>query len=786
MNSRLDCPHWLLAVARRLLRLRFRGATLQEIEGDLVELWAARTATGRRDRRRAFARDLFGTLRHRRPAIAAVSWSDPEPRAGFLRATTFGWWHDVRHAARTMRRQPMFAALTITTLALGIAGSTTMFSAIERLLIRPLPYPEPETIVAIENPPFSFGGNGMAAHPGLVRTGVLSAAGLYATGGLNLDESSDPIRVRAAAAEPGMFGALGVAPRLGRIYTAAEARDVAAPVAILSHALWRRQFGARTDILEQMISLNRQRFRIVGVMPAGFSFPDATEVWVPPFSDRQLTGDAFAPAVVARLAHGVPLSAAEAALQQFERDRGAPADDPIHLRPLQDELTRQVRPILLVLGVSVGLMLLVSCWNVAGLLLSRVASRRSEFVIRRALGGSRWRLARLLLVESLMLSFAAGTVGAAAAAALLRVIPMLLDQPVPDVEIAGLDTRLFVIAFGLSTITGLLFGLGPGIAAGMRPAAHLLRASTTATAGRFGRWLRHGLVAAQVGAALVLLVVMGSTVTRLLELSRVDLGFDGRGVIGLDVTLPIAAYKDPRAVVDFYQRAAARLGAIPGVTQVAGTGRLPGDRSIGVGLSLKEFGGPAPAAPIFASRLSASPEYFDALGVMLRAGRTFSIDDHSGHAAVVILSESAASALWSDPPAAVGRVHRNRDAPSRARRSHGRSRRRTPARSRVDASRCTSVVRPLQQAPPYGTMAFAVRSAQPRESIAPALRAAIGAADPNLPVARLVSIDDGRLAIPDNAAAVDDLDVGVCDGRARHGGDRTLRSPVDASGAADA
>jgi predicted permease len=730
-----------MAIGRRLLAFRAPRERRHELEDDLVDLWIARAGEGRRDLRRAFVRDLLGLLRHPpRPASAGLDRA--QPGAGMLTAASFGLWHDVRYAARLIRRQPLFTVLTVTTLTLGIAGSTTIFTAIDRLLLRPLPYPDPASIVAIENPLFSFGGRGMASHPGLLRTGVLSAAGLYATGGLNLDGSRDPLRVRAAAAEPGMFGALGVAPRMGRVYTADEARDVTAPVALISEGLWQRQFGSRPDILEQTISLNRQRFRVTGVMPAGFTFPGATDVWIPPFADRQLTGDSFAPAVVARLSRGVPLAAAEAALQQYERDRGAPAgSDSIRLRPLQDELTRMVQPILLVLGVSVGLMLLVSCANVAGLLLSRVTSRQSEFVIRRALGGSRWRLARLLLVESLMLSLAAGAIGATAAAALLRAIPLLLDQPIPDVDLAGVDARLLLIASGLSATTGLIFGLGPAIAAGARPAAVVLRASATATAGRFGRWFRHGLVVGQVGAALVLLVVMGSTVTRLLDLSRVDLGFDGRGTIGLDVTLPLAAYAQPHMAADFYDRAAAHLRAVPGVTQVAATGRLPGDRSIGVGLPLKEAGSPTRESPLFASMLTASPDYFDTLGVRLLAGRTFTIDDRAGAPAVVVLSESAAAAIAGDPGAAVGRAVEVGVRPERAWivgvvadvKLHG------PELTPRDARQ---LYRPLHQAPPFGTMAFAVRSRQPIESMTPALRAAIAAADPSLPVARLVSIED--------------------------------------------
>jgi putative ABC transport system permease protein len=234
---------------------------------------------------------------------------------------------------------------------------------------------------------------------------------------------------------------------------------------------------------------------------------------------------------------------------------------------------------------------------------------------------------------------------------------------------------------------------------------------------------------------------MGSTVTRLLDLSRVDLGFDARGTIGLDVTLPLAAYAQPHMTADFYDRAAAHLRAVPGVTQVAATGRLPGDRSIGVGLPLKEAGSPARESPLFASMLTASPDYFDTLGVRLLAGRAFTIDDRADAPPVVVLSESAAAALWSDPRTAVGRDVEVGVRPTSAQvvgvvvdvKLHG------PEVSPRDARQ---LYRPLHQAPPFGTMAFAIRSLQPIEAVAPALRTAVARADRRLPVARLVSMED--------------------------------------------
>lgn len=737
-----DEPRWLFATGHWLLHRRLPPLLADEADGDLRELWAQRRSTGRRGLRRAYFGDLTGLIMRPRPAPAPPL--DPRPFGARFVQGVMGMLHDIRYALRLMRRQPLFASLTIVTLALGIAASTGIFTTVDRLLLQPLPYPEPDRLMAVRNPPYSFGPTGMGVPRRVEALDVFSGIGLYAPGGLNVDALSGPIRVEATVASPGFFAAMGVRPQIGRPFAADETARGANFVAVISDSLWRRHFGADPAVLERPLSINQRPYRVTGVMPRGFTFPGRTDVWIPVAADLQATGDAFAPEVVARLAPGATPEAAEAALAQYDRDRGAPPDDdPATLVPLQQELTSTVRPTLLLLAISVGLVLLVSTTNVAGLLLARVTRRQSEFVLRRALGGSRWRLTRLLGVEALLFAAIAGALGAVGGTVALRVISGLsADQPV-SVDLIAVDARMLAIAFGVSALTGLLFGLAPGLAAAASPAAHVVRAGVATTAGRGWRWFRNGMVVVQVAVALVLLAVTTVTLQTMARLADVDLGFSADRVVGVEVTLPMATYPDTAAAAAFGERALEKLRAIPGVRNTGATGRLPGDRTTGVGIAINLPGDarPADAPPRFASLLSASPDYFETMGIQLVAGRAFTAADRRGAPPVVILSESAARVLWPDGTNPIG----GRLEAGFAGRPvlyevvgvvddvllHGPNQ---PGRSQL--------YRPFAQGPPFGFVSFAVRpSADPR-SVVPAIREAITSLDPTLPVYNVQLMDD--------------------------------------------
>jgi len=749
--SHLPAVPWLL---RRLLQ----PARVEEVEGDLEELWTARATAraGWMALRLAYLRDVAGVIsaalaaERLRRRMSATAHSPHKAGTGI-----FGMGQDVRHVLRLIRRQPLFAVVTVSTLALGIAASAGIFTAVDRLLLRPLPYPAPERLVTIENPPYSFARGRMDLSPRVARSGLFTAAGLYAEGGLNIDTGNASIRVPAAVASPGVFAALGVAPQLGRWYTDEEDKDGANTVAVISDGLWSRHLGRDPATLHRPLQINGRAFRVVGVMPGGFQFPGRTDVWIPPFSDRQITGQAFFAHVVGRLAPGVSPAAATDALIRLNADRGAPAGEAQQpgVVPLHDELTARVRSTLLLLALSIGLVLLVTCSNVAGLMLSRVARRHSEFVLRRALGGSRWRLARLLLLESLMLSLAAGAVGIAGATVALRSIAAFAADPVPGVDLSTVDVRMVGIVLGLSMVTALLFSLAPAAAAASQEAALVIRASATATGSRTWRLFRHALVIGQVAAALVLLTVSGAALTTLGRLSRVDLGFLPGSALAFDVSLPLARYGSPSTAIDFYDRAHDALTSVPGVARVAATGMLPGDTATGVGVRVERFGQPSDPSrpPTSATLLSATPDYFSVMGIAVARGRAFTAADRAGAPKVVILSESTAAALWPDGRDPVGQ---------RITVTLGK-----PAEAAVVGVVADVLLRgpawdgparqlyhPLAQQPPYGTMSFVLDiDARERSTGIPAtaVREAIGRIDPSLPIYNLrptATITSGFLA----------------------------------------
>jgi predicted permease len=707
--------------------------------GDIVELWARRRETGRRALMLRGARDVAGLLLH-------FGRGYPVTKAPLMMRVLMGGTtvlHDIRYSFRLMRRQPLFAALTLATLTLGIAASTGIFTTVDRLLWRPLPFPDPDRLVIVAHPPYSFAGNRMNPSDALTALPAFAGVGLYAQGGVNVDGLGTPVRAAAAVASPGFFTALRVPAIVGRPYTREEDIPGANAVVVVSHRFWLSRLGGDPNVLERALSINRRPFRITAVMPEGFTFPGLTELWLPSAADRQTTGQGFAPTVVARLAPAVTAPEAEAALDALDRERGAPEREKSgpRLTRLQDALTRDVRPTLLLLAMSVGLVLLVAATNVAGLLLARVARRQPEYVMRRALGASRRRLIQLMAVDALCYATLAGVAGAALGTMTLRAFSALSGGLGAATTPDGVDTRMLLIAFCASASSALLFGLAPGVAAAAHPASQALRSGVTSTRGRGWRWVRSTLVVSQVAGALVLLAVTSATTATMQRLAAVDLAFDGRGVLGLDVTLPTATYGGPRPASLFVERALERLHSIPGVTSAGATGLLPGDASTGIGIRVNLPGEVlAPGAePRFASFLSASPEYFDALGIKVVSGRAFTEDDRPGAPAVVIISESTARLLWPDGRSPVGlRVETGFTAMA-AMEVVGVVRD-VMLRGPDALTRPAHLYRPMAQYPPFGNVSFAVKTSGDPLALGPAVTSAIAEIDPTLPVYHLRSM----------------------------------------------
>ena len=740
MTGHAPPPSRWFVIGRLVLRAVVRADRRAAVEGDLIELWHTRQTAGRRDLGRAYLADLAGIVRSRGRVPAAFTGQPRHPRsiAEGMRSVH----RDVLYALRLMRRQPLFTVVGFVTLVLGIAASTAIFTAVDRLILRPLPYPEPDRLMHVTNAPLTWEGRAMLSAR-FTSLEVFAGAGVYATGGANLD-GTPAVRVAAAAADDGFFAAIGVAPLLGQPLPAGLG-NTEPRFAMVGYDLWRRQFGGDIGLPGRTIRLNGLTYNVAGVMPSGFTFPGRTEVWVQPRADFQLTGAAFAPDVVARLAPGVDVARARAALDVYNAAAAARAPagadrQPTTIEPLVLKVSARIRPTLILLAVSVALLLMVVAANVANLMLARVAVREREFVVRRALGASRWRVTRQLLIESLLLAGAAGAAGMLLAGWVLRALGVLSPDVLGDLGLDTVDPRLLIAAAAMSIGTGLIFGLAPGFAAGAVPASRMVRAGRDGTESPFWRRFRGALVIVQMASVLVLLTASVATVRTLARTANIDLGFTGSQALGFQVTLPMATYDSVASWIGFFDRAHERLAAVPGIRRVAATGLLPGSREMGVGLSVAAADRPANpgGTPYFASYLSASPDYFSIMGVPIVAGRPFLPADRTGAPGVAILSASAARALFPDGTPPVGqRIVVGRPRPGQTPEPLeivgvvADVRVRGPQASPRDLQQ---VYVSLLQSPPFGSLSFVLEADGDPAAATPAVRAALRDIDTTIPI----------------------------------------------------
>ncbi|HET7616965.1 MAG TPA: ABC transporter permease [Vicinamibacterales bacterium] len=574
-------------------------------------------------------------------------------RAGML--TDF--IQDSGYALRSLRRSPGFALVAIVTLALGIGASAAIFSVVQQVLLRRLPYPAPDRLVDLTEvragrhitmSPVNFmdwrDGNrsleGTAAYQRQVLT--LTAPG------------DEPERVDAVAAEAQLFPVLGVRPAAGRVFTPEEAVIGGPKVAVLGDALWQRRFGRDPSIVGRTIALEGASYTVVGVMPAGFDFPDAAQLWVPlRFAADELTPNqrgAHYIRAIGRMKAGITLAQTRGDLDAIEQRIKAQFPDKLEgysagVRPMLDSLVGTVRRPLLVLLGAVLFLLLIACVNVSNLLLSRATTRTGEVAVRSALGASRGRIVRQLLTESVALAVAGGVAGLALAVWGLRMLQTLLPEDLPRGGVLGVDTGVLLFAIGLSVLAGVCFGAAPAVVASRPDLAAFLKDMRRGSGEGGGRRLRQALVAIELALALVLLAGAGLAMRSFDRLSRVDPGFDASAnVLTFSIQLPSARYESAAACVRFFQDFRERL-LQPGV-QSAGAILFGPLSDKGFGGTFTIFGrapgsdeGNAQVRPI-------TPGYFETLGIPLLAGRTIDDRDRAGGVGVAVVSETAARQYW--------------------------------------------------------------------------------------------------------------------------------------------
>ncbi len=569
---------------------------------------------------------------------------------------------DIRFALRQLRSRPGFSATVVLILAFGIGANTAIFTLIHALLLRPLPYHEPERLVILSERSPVLDEMSVAYLNFLDwREQNQAFEGMTATRYQNYNWTSGerPERVQAAQTSADMFSVLGVQPLLGRGYRAADDRPGADPVAVLSYAFWQTRLGGDPAVLERNLTLDGQNYTVVGVMPASFRFPpffQQVDLWVPlglRADDMQQRGNHPGIYVIARLKPGVASEQARADMDLIARRLSqlypdTNANNGVQAMSLHKRITRDFRPALLTLWAAVGLVLLIACANVANLLLARGAARRQEIAVRAALGAGRARLLRQLLTESILLALVAGLLGALLAIAATDLLIALLPTNAPGMaDQVRIDPQVLLFTAVVALLTGLLFGIFPAVQVSGTKLQSALKEGAKSLGGGFRRHaLRKILVVAEVALAVVLLIGAGLMLRSFWMLSGANPGFDPENVLTLEISLPSDKYSEPRQRADFFRRLLDRVGSLAGVEAAGVSTPLLG----GWQTSFYVEGTPVP--PPGEGHLTdigyVSPDYLRAMRIPLLRGRYFTPQDREDAPLVAIVDETFAKKYWPD------------------------------------------------------------------------------------------------------------------------------------------
>jgi putative ABC transport system permease protein len=579
--------------------------------------------------------------------------------------------HDLRYAARLQRKNPGFTIVAIIALALGIGANTAIFSVVNTVLLRPLPYKDPERLVMVWEDATKHGyprDTPAAANFVDWRDQNQSFEGMAAIAdtSFNLTGSGDPERLEGRRVSANMFPLLGVEPHIGRVFTAAEDQPGAQRVALLSYALWQRRFGGDPGIVGKALTLNGESHVVVGVMPARFQFPSSDDqVWVPVAFTQQEAGNRNRHylQVLARLRPGVSLDQAQSEMntiaarlqQQYPQSN---TDLGAAVQPLHEHLVGDIKPALLVLLGAVGLVLLIACANVANLLLARAAVRQKEIAVRVALGARRWRLIRQFLTESVLLSTFGGLVGLAIAYGGLVLLKASIPENISQARDISMDLRVLGFTFLVSVATGLIFGLAPALqAARFNQIDTLKEGGRDAATGGSGKRLRGLLVTAEVAISLVLLIGAGLLINSFLRLRNVDPGFRTDNLLTMKIVLPEPKYEEMERRSAFYTELINRVQSLAGVRSAAVTSNLPLYRqgnSIGVGIEGQPD--PPPGQERIVVTRIISPGYFDTMSIPILRGRGLTEQDTETTPNVVVVNETMARRYWPGEDAVGKRI----------------------------------------------------------------------------------------------------------------------------------
>jgi putative ABC transport system permease protein len=671
---------------------------------------------------------------------------------------------DIRYALRKLRKSPGFAALTILTLALGIGANSAIFSVVNGVVLRPLPYPEPHRLMYLTS---QFTGLGFLKFwisvPEYLELRDWNEA-FERIGGYNISASNlgtdVPSRPVTALVTHELLPVLGVAPLMGRTFTYEDTLPGAEDVAILSWELWQRAFGGDGNVLGTTRQVDGVTTRIVGVMPRSFDVHDQrVELWLPLTIDPKQPGGRGGHFLylVGRLKPNVSMGQARSDVERLLKDWAARAGGHspnltthrLNVDDLQGDVVGNITTALWVLQGAVGFVLLIACANLANLLLARADTRHREFAVRAALGAGRARLLRQFLTEGVVIAFLGGVLGTVLATIGLRALLAAYPSSIPRAAEISTDWRVLAFTLLVAVATGLVFGLAPVLHLRERAMGLALKDSGTRTsAGSARTRTRNALVMAEVALAVMLVVGAGLLLRSFWNLMNVDAGFDRSRMSTFGLVLPNAAYPGPQRKVDVFTRLLERIGRIPGVQSVAATTGLPPDRPVNANDTDFEGMTQKPEGPILNVDYynNVTADYVQTMKIPVVAGRGFEPGDVTG-GAVALINESLAKKFYpdSDP---IGRGIRP-SAPASLKLPYARivGVLKDLKQGGVDESAGTEVFFLAEQAPRLFTFApqnmnFVVRSSLPYETLAPQLRAAVSEIDAALPIVRMRTMEE--------------------------------------------
>ena len=702
------------------------------------------------------ARDLGGSaLRLRVAQFRASRATVPALPGQRKRGCMDTLLQDFRYALRSLVRRPGFTAVAVLSLALGIGANSLIYGLVDGYVLNPFPYPDADRLVVIGptfprvSPETSYVEVlSPAEYEDIRGARSLGRAAAFDLGNRNIASGDVAERVFTALLLHDLFPVLGMAPALGRGFTAEELQPNGPQVAIISHRLWQTRFGSDPSIINRAIRISGQSRTVVGVMPPGLLLI-GTDLWIPwgadattmPRGQRQFT-------VLARLAPGADLAQANAELaaiarrvEQSEKSAFREYDGwRLEAKPWAAALLKDVRLAAFILLGAVGLVLLIACANLTNLLLARSTSRARELAVRVALGAARSRLVRQLLTESMLLALAGGAAGVLVAYAGLQAAGALVPSQLQMLDLhAGVNTRVLLWSAAMAVATGLLVGVLPALQAARTDPHESLKSDTRAGPGRAGSRVRAVLVVAEIALSVVLLLGAGLLLRTFINIRGVDAGFDARGVLTMRLTLPRERYPDEAAGA-FFDRLVERLSAVPGVMSVAAASQFPPMGVFDIPFSLESR--PTPPGTIQNALITvATPAFFETLRVPMRAGRVFSAADRLDAPPVMIVNESFAarylpglepigqrlrigddnaSAPWATIVGVVGDY-----------RNSGSTRPVRPA-----------IYMPVRQQTAWNQLFVLVRGTAAPAAMLPAVREAVRALDPEQPIYAIQSLEE--------------------------------------------